>query len=166
MTWGLGAATVLALSAVGTGVARADFVPAMCRTAGVDTSAVKKTFDVVSGEIAEPTGSPLYGGEGCYFYNKNMTITVALCPKSEGAAKAATVAQGYTTTEHGTKQALTGLGAGAFVFVASTKNEGWYQVAAFFTARSYFVVAYGEFLTSTGEHQFIGVMHVIHAKLG
>ena len=166
MMLSLGAATVLALSALGTGAARADFVPAACRTAGLDTSAVKTTFDLVSGEIAEPSGSPLDDGEGCYFYNKNMTITVALYPKSDAAGEAANVTHQDTTAEHGTRQALTGLGAGAAVFVPATKIEGWWQVSAFFTARSYFVVSYGEFLTRTGKHQFIDVMHVIHAKLG
>jgi hypothetical protein len=165
MRLGLGAATVLALSGVGTGVARAaDAVPKACVTAGVDTSAVKTTFDVVSGEIGEPSDSPL--GAACYFYNKNLNVYVVLYPKGDAANEAANVTHQYMVSEPSKRQAVTGLGVGAALFLVSTKMEGARPVAAFFTARSFFVLVYGEFLTSTGEHQFIAITRVIHAKLG
>jgi hypothetical protein len=125
---------------------------------------VKTTFDVVSGEIGEPSDSPL--GAACYFYNKNLNFYAVLYPKSDAANEAANVTHQYTVGEPSKRQALTGFGAGAVLFITSTKMEGAQPVAAFFTARSYFVLVYGEFLTSTGEHQFLDITHVIHAKLG
>ncbi len=159
-------AIAVALAAVAAGAAGARVALNMCTVSGATTAAVVKAYGPLrnAGEVGSPSDSPL--GQSCLFQTSKVTIEITLYPKSEAATETTTLTTSWVQSLGMKKHSLAGYGPGAALYVSKRSDY------VLFISRKYLVtingggIAPAPGITSTGEHELIGIARLVHAKLG